>query len=85
MPKVVLKALTMLVVPVAFAMTAQTAAAPKPYHARVNDCAAARRQLWNGMSSPDYEPFRRGVWNNDLSGARDGQPIPYYDIDAHGG
>ena len=84
MPKVVLKALTMLVVPVAFAMIAQTAAAPKPYHARVKDCVAARRQSWNSMSSPNGMPLggatRRGVWNNDLSVGEDGRPVPYYEI-----
>ena len=91
MPKLDLKTLTTLVVPAVVAMTAQTAAASKPYHARVKDCVAVRRQLWNGTSSPndmsmgvttlyDTMGMGPGARENDPNVYRDGQPIPYYDI-----
>ena len=96
MPKLDLKTLTTLVVPAVVAMTAQTAAASKPYHARVKDRVAVRRQLWNGTSSPIGMSMGRttlynamgmgpGTRENDPNVYRDGQPIPYYDINAHGG
>ena len=96
MPKVALKTLTMLVVPVVVAITAQTATAAKPHHARVRDQVAARRQLWNSMSSPNNTSLGAttlgnpigmdpSVRDNDPNVYRDGQPIPYYDINPHGG
>jgi hypothetical protein len=92
MPKLDRKTLTILVVPAVVAMTAQTAAASKPYHARVKDCVAVRRQLWKSMSSPNGMSIggttlynSPGTRENDLNVYRDGQPIPIYDIDAHGG
>ena len=96
MPKVTLKTLTMLVVPVVVAITAQTATAAKSRHARVRDQVAAHRQLWNSMSSPNNTSLGAAtlcnpigtdpsVRDNDPNVYRDGQPIPYYDINPHGG
>jgi hypothetical protein len=94
MPKVALKIFTLLVVPVVVAVIAQAAAAAKPYHARVKDRVAARGQLW--MSSPNGVSIGgttlgntvgmgSGARVNDPNVYRDGQPIPYYDINPHGG
>src|ERR1700733_11573738 len=91
MPKVALKTLTMLVVPMVIVMTAQTATGSKSHHARVRDQVAARRQLWNSMSSPNGKSLGAttlgnpmgmdpSVRDNDPNVYRDGQPIPYYDI-----
>ena len=93
MPKVALKIFTLLIVPAVVAMTAQAAAA-KPYHARAKDRVAAHGQLW--MSSPNgisiggttfgnTVGMGSGARVNDPNGYRDGQPIPYYDINPHGG
>jgi hypothetical protein len=94
MPKIALKIFTLLVVPVVLAVTAQVATAAKPYHARVKDRIAARGQLW--MSSPNGASIAgttlgntagmdSGTRVNDPNVYRDGQPIPYYDINPHGG
>jgi hypothetical protein len=94
MPKVALKLFTLLVVPVVLAVTAQAATAAKPYHARVKDRIAAHGQLW--MSSPNGASINGttlgnavgmgpGSRVNDPNVYRDGQPIPYYDINPHGG
>jgi hypothetical protein len=96
MPKGTLKTLTMLVVPVVVAMTAQTAAASKPHHSRMKECVAGRRQTWSTISSPyrmslgvttlgNTMNMGGGTTTNDLNVYRDGQPVPYYDIDANGG
>jgi len=96
MPKVALKTLTVLVVPVVVAITAQTATADKPHDARVRDQVAAHRQLWNNMSSSNNTSLDAttlgnpigtdpSVRDNDPNVYRDGQPIPYYDINPHGG
>jgi hypothetical protein len=92
MPKVSLKTFALLVVPAVVAVTAQAAA--KPYHARVKDRVAARGQLWmyspNGMSKGgtafgNTVGMAPGTRENDPNVYRDGQPIPYYDINPHGG
>jgi hypothetical protein len=82
MPKGTLKTLAMLVVPVVLAMIAQTASA-KPYHSRVKDGVAARQQIWSTVG----DPMNMGgdTRDNDPNVYRDGQPIPYYDINPHGG
>jgi hypothetical protein len=94
MPKLALKTLTLLVVPVVVSMTAQTASASKRCHARLKDQVAARRPLWNSMSLPNGTSLGAttlgngtgpGVRDNDPNVYRDGQPIPYYDINPHGG
>jgi hypothetical protein len=89
MATVALKTLTMLVVPVVVAMTVQAAATPKPCHARVKDHDATRWQLWTGMSSPNGMPLagstRRDIYSNDPNVYQSRQPIPYYEIDPHGG
>ena len=87
MPNVTFKALTLLVVPAVLALTAQTGAAAKPYHARA-------RQTWSAMSLPYRMSFDSaapgyttggGIRSNDPNVYRDGQSIPYYDINPHGG
>ena len=90
MPKVAFKILTMLVVPVVVAMTAQTAAASNPYHTKEK----ARGQLWNSMP-PSYgmslgrtslgDTMGPDATVNDPNVYRDGQPIRSYDINPHGG
>jgi hypothetical protein len=96
MPKAALRTLSMFVVPAVFAVTMQTAVASKPYHARVTDRGATRGQWRNSISSShnmslggkmldnpiDIGP---GTTENDPNVYRDGQPIPYYDINPHGG
>ena len=82
MPKGTLKILTMLVVPVVVAMTAQTAVA-KPYHPRAKDRVAAYRQTWGAVGNT--MDMDGGIRNNDPNVYRDGQPIPFYDINPHGG
>jgi len=82
MPKGTLKTLTMLVVPVVVAMTAQTAAA-KPHHSRVKDDVAAHQQLWSTVGNP--MDMGGGISSNDPNVYRDEQPIPYSDINPHGG
>ena len=91
MPKIALKTFTMLVAPVVVAMTVQAAAASNPYHAKVQDRVAARQQLWNGLPSfggttlDDTTDVGAGTMVNDPNVYRDGQPIPDYDINPHGG
>jgi hypothetical protein len=96
MPKVTLKTFTLLVVPVVVAVTAQAAAASNPYHARVKHRVAVRGQLWNSISSSNGMStggttfgntvgMGPGTRENDPNVYRDGQPIPYYDINPHGG
>ena len=82
MLKVAFRTLTMLVVPVVVAMTAQTAVA-KPYHSRAKDRVAAYRQTWGAVGNT--MDMDGGIRNNDPNVYRDGQPIPYYDINPHGG
>jgi hypothetical protein len=82
MPNGTLKTLTMLVVPVVVAMTAQAAAA-KPHHSRVRDDVAARQQIWSTVGNPMN--MGGGIRSNDPNVYRDEQPIPYYDINPHGG
>ena len=82
MPKGTLKTLAMLVVPLVVAMTAQTAAA-KPHHSRVKDDVAARQQIWGTVGNT--MDMGGGVRSNDPNVYRDEQPIPYYDINPHGG
>jgi hypothetical protein len=95
MLKVTLKTLIMLIVPVVVVMTAQ-AAASEPYHAKALDRFAARRQLWNSVSSPngislsgtmlgDPMDMGPGTMVNDPNVYRDGQPISDFDINPHGG
>jgi hypothetical protein len=96
MPKPALRTLSMFVVPVVIAMTVQTAAASKPYHARVKDRVATRSQRRNSMFSSynmslggkmldNPMGIGPGTTENDPNVYRDGQPIPYYDINPHGG
>jgi hypothetical protein len=91
MPKITLKTFIKLVIPVVVAMTTQTAAASNPYHAGVQDRVAAHRQLWNGMPSfggtalDDTVDVGGGTTVNDPNVYRDGQPVPDYDINPHGG
>jgi hypothetical protein len=88
MPKVALKIFTLLVVPVVVAVTAQAAAASTPYQARMKDHDAAHRQLWNsigGMTFDNTMGMDSGTRANDPNVYRDGRPIPYYDINPHGG
>jgi hypothetical protein len=80
--KVAFRTLTMLVVPVVVAMTAQTAAA-KPYHSRLKDRVTAYRQTWSTVGNT--MDVGGGTRDNDPNVYRDGQPIPYYDINPHGG
>lgn len=82
MQKGTLKTLTMLVVPVVIAMTAQTAVA-KPYHSRVKDGVATRQQTWSAVGNT--MDMGGGIRSNDPNVYRDEQPIPYYDINPHGG
>jgi hypothetical protein len=82
MQKGTLKTLTMLVVPVVIAMTAQTAAA-KPFHSRVKDGVTAPQQTWSTVGNT--MDTGEGIRSNDPNVYRDGQPIPYYDINPHGG
>ena len=82
MPKGTLKILTMLVVPVVVAMTAQAAAA-KPHRSRAKDDAAERQQIWSPVGNP--MDMDGGFRSNDPNVYRDEQPIPYYDINPHGG
>ena len=87
MPKVALKIFTLLIVPAVVAMTAQAAAA-KPYHARVKDRVAAHGQSWNSIGGTTLDNtvgMDSGTRANDPNVYRDGQPIPYYDINPHGG
>jgi hypothetical protein len=88
MPKVALKIFTLLVVPVVIAVTAQAAAASKPYHARMKDRVAAHAQLWNSIGGTTFDNtvgMDSGTRANDPNVYRDGQPIPYYDINPDGG
>lgn len=82
MLKGTLKTLTMLVVPVVAAMTAQTAVA-KPYNSKVKDRVAAYRQTWGTVGNT--MDMGGGIRDNDPNVYRDGQPIYYYDINPHGG
>ena len=82
MLKVAFRTLTMLVVPVVVAMTAQTAVA-KPYHSRVKDSVAAYRQTWGTVGNT--MDMGGGIGDNDPNVYRAGQPIHYYDINPHGG
>lgn len=82
MLKGTLKTLTMLVVPVVAAMTAQTAVA-KPYNSKVRDRVAAYRQTWGTVGNT--MDMGGGIRDNDPNVYRDGQPIHYYDINPHGG
>lgn len=82
MLKMAFRTLTMLVVPVVVAMTAQTAVA-KPYHSEVKDGVAAYRQTWGAVRNT--MGMGGGIRDNDPNVYRDGQPIPYYDINPHGG
>jgi hypothetical protein len=95
MPKLGLKFLSILAGPAIIAMTLQTAAATKLHHARVKDYVTACRQ-WNRASSyigmpsdgatlGNVEDMGPGTRENDPNVYRDGQPIPYYDINPHGG
>jgi hypothetical protein len=82
MPKRILKILTMLVVPAVVAMTAQAAAA-KPHRSIVKDDVAARQQIGSPVGNPT--DMDGGIRSNDPNVYRDEQPIPYYDINPHGG
>ena len=82
MPRSAFKTLTMLVIPVMVAMTAQAAAA-KPHHSRVKDDVAARQQIWGAVGNPT--DIGGDVTSNDANVYRDDRPIPYYDINPHGG
>ena len=88
MPKVAFKIFTLLVVPVVVAVTAQAAAASTPYHARVKDRVAVHEQLWNSVGGTTFDNtvgMDSGTRVNDPNVYRDGQPIPSYDINPHGG
>jgi hypothetical protein len=80
--KVAFRPLTMLIVSVVVATTAQTAVA-KPYHSRVKDSVAAYRQTWGTVGNT--MDMGGGIGDNDPNVYRDGQPIHYYDINPHGG
>jgi hypothetical protein len=88
MPKVALKIFTLLIVPVVVAVTTQAAAASTLYQARMKDRVAAHGQLWNsigGTTLHNTVGMDSGTRANDPNVYRDGQPIPYYDINPHGG
>lgn len=80
--KVDFRTLAMLVVPLAVAMTAQTAVA-KPYHSKVRDHVAAYRQTSGAVGNA--MDTGAGISCNDPNVYRDEQQIPYYDINPHGG
>jgi hypothetical protein len=88
MTKVALKTFTLLVVPVVVAVTGQTAAASTLYQARMKDRVAAHGQLWNSIGGTTLDNtvgMGPGTRANDPNVYRDGQSIPYYDINPHGG
>ena len=82
MPKGILKTLATLVVPIVVAVTAQAAAA-KPHHPRVKDNVAVHQQIWSTVGNP--MDMGGDIRSNNPNVYRDEQPIPYYDINPHGG